>query len=609
MLQIHPSAMAYDTTLAEVRQAAEAGKITHTALKNIRAWLTESRYAEYAPEVARLIGESQWQILDDVFWTVIPFGTGGRRGRMYPVGSNAINDRTIGESAQGLADYVKETLGAGESLSCALAYDTRHKSEHFAKLCAEIMVAAGFRVYFLQGFRSTPELSFCVRYKQCSCGIMVTASHNPPSDNAVKAYWSTGGQLLPPHDKGVIERVMAVEEIDRTPFDEALADGRIVYCQDEVDREYIAAVVSLSTPGPRDLKIVYSPLHGVGASAVLPVLAGAGFKQVELFSLHAKPDGDFPNVPGHVSNPENPAVFDSIVAHASHNGGELCVATDPDCDRIGCSAPLMLKLGAKWLTLSGNQLGALLADYRLETCKARGVLNAKSFIVDTLVTTQLIRRIGDSYGVRTIGNLLVGFKWIAGAIDDNGPENFIYGTEESHGFMAGTHNRDKDGGVAALLLCELAAKLKAAGKTLHEKLDDLFWQHGAHAERTVSVQMPGSEGMLRMMEVMAQFRATPPTKLCGSPVSHVRDYFDQQTWVPGGKKSPLDGPKGDLVILDLELAGNYVAIRPSGTEPKIKLYMFTYEPPEQLANLADAKSMLEGRLSQMEADMRAFAGV
>lgn len=601
--------MAYDSTLAEVRQAADSGKITHTAQKNIRIWLTEARYAEYAPEVARLIEQGQWQVLDDVFWTVIPFGTGGRRGRMYPVGSNAINDRTIGESAQGLADYVKATLGPGAELSCALAYDTRHRSEHFARLCAEVMVAAGFRVYFLQGYRSTPELSFCVRYKRCSCGIMVTASHNPPSDNAVKAYWSTGGQLLPPHDQGVIDRVMAVEQIDRVSFDDALADGRVVSCQDEVDQKYVDAVVSLSTPGPRDLKVVYSPLHGVGASAVLPVLAGAGFKQVELFSLHAKPDGDFPNVPGHVSNPENPQVFDSIIAHASHAGGDLVVATDPDCDRIGCATPLTFKPGAPWRTLTGNQLGALLADYVLETRKAAGTLTPRHFIVETLVTTQLTHRIGDSYGVRTIDNLLVGFKWIAGAIDDNGPEWFVYGTEESHGFMAGTHNRDKDGGVAALLLCELAAKLKAQGNTLHEKLDSLFWQHGVHAERTVSVQMPGSEGMLRMMEVMAQFRATPPTTLVGSAVARVRDYFDQQTWAPGGEKQPLDGPKGDLVILDLKLAGNYVAIRPSGTEPKIKLYMFTYEPPEQLANLEDAKQMLEDRLSQMEAEMRALAGV
>jgi phosphomannomutase len=604
--------MAYESVLAEVRAASETGKITHTALKNIRAWLTEDRYSEYAPEVAKLIEQGQWQVLDDVFWTVIPFGTGGRRGRMYPVGSNAINDRTIGESAQGLADYVKATIGekpADGELSCALAYDTRHRSEHFARLCAEIMVAAGLRVYFLQGPRSTPELSFCVRYKKCSCGIMVTASHNPPSDNAVKAYWSTGGQLLPPHDKGVIERVMATEKIDRSPFDAAVTAGKIIICQDEVDREYVAAVVSLSTPGPRDLKVLYSPLHGVGATAVVPVLDKSGFKQVEVFSLHAKPDGDFPNVPGHVSNPENPAVFDSMIAHASHNGFDLCVATDPDCDRIGCAAPLTFAAGAPWRTLNGNQIGALLADYRLETCKSKGGISSKNFIVETLVTTQLTRRIGDSYGVRTFGDLLVGFKWIAGVIDAEGPDDFLYGTEESHGYMAGQHNRDKDGGVASLLLSELAAKLKASGKTLHQKLDDLFWQHGVHAERTINVQMPGSEGMLRMMEVMAQFRAAPPATVAGSPVARVRDYFEQLAWPPGGSKSTLDGPKGDLVILDLSLDGNYLAIRPSGTEPKIKIYLFTYEPPEQLSNLDRAKQMLEERLSQMEADMRAFAGV
>jgi phosphoglucomutase/phosphomannomutase len=602
--------MPSDNILAEVRQAAETGKISHTAQKNIRAWLTEPRYGEYAAEVTRMVEAGQWQTLDDVFWTVIPFGTGGRRGRMFPVGSNAINDRTIGESAQGLGDYVKSQQGADAELSCAIAYDTRHRSEHFARLCAEIMVANGFRVYFLQGFRSTPELSFCVRYKKASCGIMVTASHNPPSDNAVKAYWSTGGQLLPPHDRGVIERVMAVQSIERVPFETALADGRIELCQDEVDRQYIKAVVALSTPGPRDLRVVYSPLHGVGATAVLPVLDQAGFTQVEQFSLHAKPDGDFPNVPGHVSNPENPEVFYSIITHASHSGLVVAIATDPDCDRIGCAAPQTPAAGALWQTLTGNQIGALLADYVLETRKTAGSLKREHYIVETLVTTQLTRRIGDSYGVRTFGDLLVGFKWIAGLIDEIDPQSFLYGTEESHGYMAGTHGRDKDGPVASLLLCELAAKLKAQGKTLHQKLDDLFWQHGVHLERTVSVQMPGSEGMLRMKEVMSKFRTGPPPEVAGSRVTRVRDYFDSSiTIFPDGGRQSLKGPVGDLVILDLALEGNYVAIRPSGTEPKIKLYMFTYEPPEQLANLDDAKLLLDQRLLAMEADMRAFAGV
>ena len=596
-------------SLAAIQQAVDADKLSTTAAANIRIWLTESRYAAYAPLVIEHIQAGKWQELDDAFWTIIPFGTGGRRGRMYPIGCNAINDRTIGESAQGLANYVKSQVPKNVPLACAIAYDTRHRSVQFSRLCAEVMVAAGFKVFYLQGFRSTPELSFAVRAKHCSCGIMVTASHNPPSDNAVKAYWSTGGQLLPPHDQGVIDEVMSVDTINRTDFDQAVAERQIEFCQTEIDREFIAAVGKLATPGPRELKIVYSPLHGVGTTAVCPVLEQAGFTDVEVFALHAKPDGDFPNVPGNVSNPENPRVFDSMVEHARHVDADIAVATDPDCDRIGCSAPLTMAQDSEWDTLSGNQIGALLADHVLETRQQAGSLSAENFIVTTLVTTQLIRRIADSYGVRTIGDLLVGFKWIAEAIDEYGADKFLYGTEESHGYMAGQHVRDKDGAAGALLLCELAARLKANRQTLHEKLDSLYWQHGLHIERTVSVQMPGSEGMDRMREVMARFRAAPPKTLAGLALKQMRDYENLETVLPDGSKQALVGPLGDLVILDLAAEGNYVAVRPSGTEPKIKLYMFTFEAPEQLANLETAKSQLNKRLDAMEADMRKFAGV
>jgi len=608
--------MPNDNLIAQSEQAATDGKITSGALANIKSWLIEPKYAAYAAELAEHIEAEKWQELDDAFWTVIPFGTGGRRGRMYPIGSNTINDRTIGESAQGLAEYVKRSGEPDAPLSCAIAYDTRHRSEHFARLCAEVMVAAGLKVFFLQGHRSTPELSFAVRFKNCACGIMVTASHNPPSDNAVKAYWSTGGQLLPPHDKGVIDCVMSTGEICRTPFDEALADGRIVICQDEVDVAFIDAVVALSTPGPRDLKIIYSPLHGVGATAVCPVLEKTGFSQVELFGPHAEPNGDFPNVPGHVSNPENSEVFDSIIEHAQEVGADLIMATDPDCDRLGCAAPFTTAAGAEWHTLTGNQIGGLLTDYLLESRQQRGELSPENFVVQTLVTTQLTRRIADSYGVRTCGDLLVGFKWIAEVIDAEGPDRFVFGTEESYGYLAGQHVRDKDAAVAALLLSELAAKLKAEGQTLHEKLDSLFWQHGVHAERTVSVQMPGSEGMSRMKELMQQIRDAPPAELAGAAVQQSRDYLSQTitladgtTTFAEGSKQPLEGPQGDLVILDLQQTGNYVAIRPSGTEPKIKLYMFAYEPPEQIANLERTKEQLIERLDRIEAEMRVFAGV
>ncbi len=426
--------MTPDQAIAAAQSAVADGKLTASALENLKAWLTEDRYAEYAEQVTDHIQRGAWQVLDDAFWTIIPFGTGGRRGKMYPIGSNAINDRTIGESAQGLANYVKETLGPDADLSCALARDTRHNGERFMRLCAEIMVAAGFKVYLLGGYRSTPELSFAVRYKNCSTGIMVTASHNPPSDNAVKVYWNTGGQVLPPHDKGIIERVMNCQEIVRADFDKAVADGQIVYCEEEVDKAFLQNVVAQGRPGPRDLKVLYSPLHGVGATAVVPALAGDGFTEVEVFGPHAEPSGDFPNVPGHVSNPERPVVFDAMIEHAKQSGAEVCLATDPDCDRIGIAAPLVLN-GGEWKTFNGNQIAALLCDYVIETYP--GTLTQEHFVAQTLVTTQMVHRIADSYGVKTVGNLLVGFKWIAGAIDEQGPENFLFGCEESHGYMVG----------------------------------------------------------------------------------------------------------------------------------------------------------------------------
>jgi phosphomannomutase len=588
------------TALAQLDEAVAQERLSSAAADNIRVWLTEPRYREYAPEVLEHIRSAEWQRLDDVFWTIIPFGTGGRRGRMYAIGSNAINDRTIGESAQGLANYVKQAVG-GTNLSCALAYDTRHQSRHFAELCAEVMAANGFKVWFLDGYRSTPELSFAVRHKRCSCGLMVTASHNPPSDNAVKAYWSTGGQLLPPHDRGVIERVLSVEGIARVPFAQALSEGRVEFCQREVDEEYVGQVRLLSLPGPRQLNILYSPMHGVGASSVVPVLQAAGFSDIELFAPHAEPDGDFPNVIEHVANPENPATFDAMIEHAKQNGADLVLSTDPDADRLGCAARCKVG-GDEWRVFTGNQIGALLCEHVLEGRKYAGNLSPRHYVVKTLVTTEMIRRIADSYGVTTYGELQVGFKWIGGLIDEIGPDRFLLGCEESHGFLAGTYARDKDAAVGALMLAELAARAKAAGQTLHDKLDSLYWQHGCHAERTISKTMPGSEGMARMRALMAGLRESPPKSLGGHKIRQARDYLRQTVTTSSGQQA-LDGSRGDMIIFDLAAEGNYVAVRPSGTEPKVKFYLFAYEPPELLADLEDTKAQLARRLAAIEADL------
>jgi phosphoglucomutase/phosphomannomutase len=590
--------------LNQVAAAVAAGNLTASAAENIKKWLTEARYAAYVEQVVQHVVDENWQQLDDVFWTVIPFGTGGRRGRMYPIGSNAINDRTIGESARGLAEYVLQHNDGGSELSCAVAYDTRINSRHFAELCAGIMVAAGFRVYFLDDYRSTPELSFLVRYKSCDCGIMVTASHNPPTDNAVKVYWSSGGQVLPPHDRAIIEQVMNVQEIPRVDFGQALSEGKIIVCTDETDAAYQAAVLAHRHAGPRDLKLIYSPLHGVGASAVFPLLQADGFADLEVYAPHAEPNGNFPHVPGHVSNPENPRVFDAIIERGKEIGADLILATDPDCDRMGCASPRSFTPESPWEIFTGNQIGALLTDFVLEQ---RQDLTAEHYLVKTLVTTEMVRRIGESYGLETRGDLLVGFKWIGGVMDQFGADKFVLGLEESHGYLAGQYARDKDGPLACMLMAELAAQAKADGKTVCEKLDDLYWQHGYHAERLLSVQMEGSEGMTQMQTLMARFRESPPRTLGGIPVTAIRDYKASLRHIPDGGSEPLEGPRGDLVMIDLDEEGNYVAVRPSGTEPKVKFYMFSFVPAEQLADLEQTKQDMDERLDEFERDLREFA--
>jgi phosphomannomutase len=595
----------------QIKFAAAAGRLTPEAARSIRAWLIEPRYAPYAAEVARQIEAGLWKELDDAFWTIIPFGTGGRRGKMYPIGSNTINDRTIGESAQGVADYVADFVAAKRAsdggLRCAIAYDTRHQSRHFAELCGEIMAAAGFKVFFLDGFRSTPELSFAVRHLHCDCGLMITASHNPPSDNAIKVYWSTGGQVLPPHDAAIIDRVMNVQDIRRLPFAEAFAAGRIVYCQAEADAAYIAAVRSQALPGPRTLKILYSPLHGVGGSSMLPVLSADGFTDVEVFGPQSDANGDFPNVPGHVANPENPAIFDAIIARGKGISADLIMATDPDADRLGCAAPRASGATASWRTLTGNQIGALLTDFLLDARRRAGTLSPEHYVVKTLVTTEMIRRIADYYGIRTLGNLQVGFKYIGEAIDDAGTDRFVIGCEESHGYLVGHHVRDKDAIVAAMLLAELAASLKAKRQTLHDRLESLYWQFGYHAEQQMSLTLPGSQGMRRIQTLMARFRTDPPRQVGEFKVVQARDYQTLTVRAPGGAAQPLDAPRGDMVMLDLEREGNYLAVRPSGTEPKVKFYLFAYEPAEQIGDLAETKADVSRRLNALQAELAALA--
>ncbi len=464
------------------------------------------------------------------------------------------------------------------------------------------MAAAGFKVFFLDGQRSTPELSFTVRAKNCDCGIMVSASHNPPQDNAVKVFGPTGGQLRPPDDEAVMQCVERCRDVRRIPFAEARAAGQIEFCQDEMDRDYFAAVLKKSFPGPRDLKILYSPLHGVGLTSVLPVLEADGFKQIEVFGPHSEPNGDFPNVPGGVANPENPVVFDSLIERAEQVDADLIIASDPDADRIGAAA--RITPGGTWKVLSGNQIGALLTDFILRRRQAQGRLSPNHYIIKTIVTSDMACRIAEHYGVKCYGDVLTGFKWIGGLIDDFGPERFVFGFEEAHGYLVGDYVRDKDAAGAAMLLAELSAELKQAGRTLHQELDRLYRLTGYHEETTIGMTLTGPEGTHMIRHIMADLRSWRPASrsFAGMTLVRVRDYGQGLAISTGGEPAPLEGPRSDLVIFDLDAPGNRIAVRPSGTEPKLKIYLFAYRSPNESTDLERARSDVTRQIWGMERD-------
>ena len=593
------------SAIENTEQAVLAKKLTESAFENITHWLIEPHYKAYRNNIIEHINNQDWQTLDDVFWTIIPFGTGGRRGRMYPFGTNAINHRTIGESAQGIADYVKSIKPEGP-WSCGIGFDTRHHSREFAELCAGILVANAFKIYFIDDYRSTPELSFLVRYKNCDCGIMVTGSHNPPSDNAIKVYWSNGAQLIPPHDHGVIECVKKVKLFDVADFQEALDAGTIELCRKEIDKEFLEEQKKHSFGVSHNIKIIYSPLHGVGEFNVKTLFAMVGLNDLEIYKQHREPNGDFPNIPDHIANPENPVVFEKIIERAKEIGADLVLASDPDCDRMGAAAPLTLDEGSEWATFNGNQLGALLADFVLKKCCQRGNISSDHYVITTLVTTMMIKRIAQSYGIRCYNNNLVGFKWICSLIDQLGADKFLFGTEEAHGYLVGQYCRDKDGAIACMLMSELAADAKSNGMSAHQWLNQLYLKHGYYEERLITTWMDGSDGMSRMQNVMATFRESTPWQLGEHKITALKDYLYGRRYFPDESSEIFSGPKDNLIMLETDILGYYIFARPSGTEPKIKLYLYGYHPVPQPQMLEEIKSVVKAKLYNLETELRAY---
>ena len=557
--------------------ADAAGKLTADSPANLKSWLTRECVAQYRPRLEALIRAGEWSKLDEMFWTAIPFGTGGRRGPMGEMGPATINDRTIAESAHGMAIYLRST-GCITGGSAVIAHDTRNNSGHFARITACTFAAHGLKVFLFDSYRSTPALSFSVRYLGCNIGVMISASHNPPADNGFKAYWSNGGQVIPPHDKGIVSEVERAENIPTVDFAAAVADGRIKIIGADVDREYVGRVAKLSESGNRTIRAIFTPLHGVGETNVYAVILAAGYSTVEIFEPQRTPDGNFPNVPKHAPNPENLEVFDPVIdwVKATNNPADLILASDPDADRLGV---MVRNRSGGFTSLSGNQVGALITDYLFRKRKASGRFSPQDYVVETLVTTPLTKAVAAFHGARCFSELLVGFKYIAQTMEENGTDHFVFGTEESIGFLAGDFCRDKDASVAALYILELAGELKSEGRTLLDQLDQLYRECGYYCEGQKSIYCEGPTGKARIDGLMQTLRDAPPAQFGAVRFTEAADYkTGRRISIPSGQNAgTIEKPRGDLLIYKSDESQSVriqIAGRPSGTEPKIKCYFF-----------------------------------
>lgn len=545
------------------------------AVNNISNWLTQPKYEQYKSELQQMIVDERWGELEDAFFKVIEFGTGGRRGTTG-IGSNRINRVTIGESAQALCEYATSFDPRASEKGIVIACDTRLSSPELSQYTAAVCAAAGFKTYIFESFRATPELSFAVRELGCAAGIVISASHNPPADNGFKAYWSDGGQLVAPHDKGVLAKATQIAAVNADDYAEAVAEGRITVIGQEVDDAYIAAAVAQAEGEERDVSIVYSPLHGAGLTNVLPVLRAAGFDKISEVAEQMVPDGNFPTVNNGKPNPEERSANDMAVSQMLAEKADIAITNDPDADRIG----VVVRVGDEPFYLNGNQSAALAVDYALSKKAAKGELTHRHYIAKTIVTTDLIKSIGDAYGVTTYGNFLIGFKYIGELIlkKEATDEIFVIGGEESYGLLKGDYARDKDGAAGALPLAEYAAELKKDGKTLKDRLLELYIEHGVYIERLDTVASPGADGFERMQSIMAQLRTTPPTDIVGHKVTAVLDYQNlTRTDIANKEEQPIDCVQGNVVVLELGDSRRRITIRPSGTEPKMKFYIQWYE--------------------------------
>ena len=544
-------------------------KLSKEAYANLIKWLSEDEYLSFRDEINLLIEQKKYSYLEDSFYKHIEIGTGGIRGSLGP-GPNKINLRTIGEAAQALCQFMKEVSPESMNMGVVIGHEVRKNSVPFASLCASVLAANGIKSYLFDSFRSTPEISFAVRHLGAVAGIQLTASHNPRTDNGFKFYWTDGGQVVPPLDQKFMELVQNVAEVKQMGFEEAKVGGYVTMLGEDIDKIYWEKVRSLSVSKSRSAKIVFSPIHGAGSKNVLPVLTQEGF-DVFVVPEQADPDENFPTAVGDLINPEYIEVMELPMKYGREKGADLVINSDPDADRIGVASKI--KFGASDVRfLTGNQLGILLTEFLLKKKKESGELKSSNLILETYVTTSLISKIVQSYGIKVVDDLLVGFKFIAEIIQGlNNKNDFLFAAEESLGYLAGSFVRDKDASIAALLASEMASELKDQGKTLVDYLDEIYAKYGYFKNILNMVELPGKEGAGNIRKIMLGLRNHDWPEIGGKKVLSVIDRLpeekrDESVYKTGSAKDMIT-----FVFSDDELCR--ITARPSGTEPKVKYYI------------------------------------
>lgn len=564
-----------------------------------QTWLTKSFDEKTRNSVKDLIENNEEELIES-FYKNLEFGTGGLRGIMG-VGTNRMNIYTVGLATQGLCNYVKKNFSQESQIKIAIAYDCRNNSQLFAETVANIFSANGVKVYLFESLRPTPELSFAIRHFGCQSGVVITASHNPKEYNGFKAYWDDGAQLIAPHDTNVIDEVNKIQDISDVKFE---GDKSLIeVIGSEIDKIYIDKIKELSLSEDiikknKNLKIVYTPIHGTGVNLVPDTLKAFGFENVISIKEQNIVDGNFPTVIS--PNPEETDALKMALDKAKEIDADIVMATDPDADRVGIAVK---NQNGEFKILNGNQTGAILTEYMLSKWKENNKLTGKEYIVKTIVTTELIADIAENYKVEKY-DVLTGFKYIADIIKKNeGNKTFITGGEESYGYLAGEFVRDKDAVMACALIAELAAVANDKNKTLFDTLIDIYLKYGFYKESLKSIVRKGKSGAEEIQKIMSDFRENTPEKINNSKIIKVNDYLTQISLdTADNTTTKIDLPKSNVLQFFTE-DGSKISIRPSGTEPKIKFYFSVKSTLDSKENFDKVNNELDSKINNIIEDL------